>query len=304
MGRYLDIAGEPGNPLQGLSLENSLAPALATTRVPVAAVSSPTNYNFSAFGLGEPLTGPTMEAFGALGALSAPSPALAQARTASLNTNLIRNQVAPFAEKEGKLPFTSPVTYPTNGANSRSGWRRSLRCWPTKRCDQMRFAERGRRLRHPLGRGRNARHEPQGDRRIGRRLPARPGSTQNRRPGDHPAVVGVRPSAAGKRLRHRPRRGRRLLPDRQPGQRRNGRRIPGLTKLDRTKTSSTHVTSGGLRRHPRAVVQNRSGPGDTGSRYGARRSEQIRHGPRAVHLMGTVARRIPVLLVLGALTLA
>ncbi len=30
MGRYLDVAGEPGNPLQGLSLDYSLAPALAT----------------------------------------------------------------------------------------------------------------------------------------------------------------------------------------------------------------------------------------------------------------------------------
>ena len=40
---------------------------------------------------------------------------MAQARTASLDTNLIRQQVAPFADVEGKPPFTSPVTYPTNG---------------------------------------------------------------------------------------------------------------------------------------------------------------------------------------------
>ena len=76
MGRYLDIAGEPGNPLQGLSLDYSLAPALATARVPVAAVSSPSDYDFWAYGLDEPLTGPTLDAFGALGALGAPSPAL------------------------------------------------------------------------------------------------------------------------------------------------------------------------------------------------------------------------------------
>ena len=31
MGRYLDVAGSAGNPLQGLSLDYSLAPALATT---------------------------------------------------------------------------------------------------------------------------------------------------------------------------------------------------------------------------------------------------------------------------------
>jgi uncharacterized protein (DUF1501 family) len=115
MGRYLDVAGDPGNPLQGLSLDYSLAPALATTRVPVAAVSSPSDYDFWAYGLGEPLTSPTLDAFGQLGALGAPSPAFAQARTASLDTSIIRNQIAPFGESEGKPGFTSPVTYPTSG---------------------------------------------------------------------------------------------------------------------------------------------------------------------------------------------
>ncbi len=70
MGRYLDVAGEPGNPLQGLSLDDSLAPALATARVPVAAVSSPADYGFWAYGLDEPLTSPTLDAFGQLGALA------------------------------------------------------------------------------------------------------------------------------------------------------------------------------------------------------------------------------------------
>ncbi|MHB8241641.1 MAG: DUF1501 domain-containing protein, partial [Solirubrobacteraceae bacterium] len=115
MGRYLDIAGDPGNPLQGLSLDYSLAPALATTKVPVAAVSSPTNYDFWAYGLGEPLASPALDAFGALGALSAPSPAFAQARTAALDTDIIRNQIAPFGEHEGKPGFTSPVSYPAGG---------------------------------------------------------------------------------------------------------------------------------------------------------------------------------------------
>ena len=117
MGRYLDVAGNPGNPLQGLSLDYSLAPALATTRVPVAAVSSPSDYNFWAYGLDEPLTAATMEELGALGSLSAPSPAFAQARTVAQNVNIIRTQVAPFAEHEGKPGFTSPVTYPTTGGD-------------------------------------------------------------------------------------------------------------------------------------------------------------------------------------------
>ncbi len=115
MGRYLDVAGQAGNPLQGLSLDYALAPALATTRVPVAAMSSPSDYGFWAYGLEEPLLSPALDTFGALGALPSPSPAFAQARDAALDTNIIRTQVAPFAEHEGKPGFTSPVTYPSGG---------------------------------------------------------------------------------------------------------------------------------------------------------------------------------------------
>jgi uncharacterized protein (DUF1501 family) len=115
IGRFLDATGEPGNPLQGLSLDYSLAPALATAKMPVAAVSSPTGYNFWAYGLDEPLTAPTLQTFGALGALAAPSPALEQARGASLDTSIVIDQMAPFVGPEGKPTYTSPVTYPTAG---------------------------------------------------------------------------------------------------------------------------------------------------------------------------------------------
>jgi uncharacterized protein (DUF1501 family) len=115
IGRFLDATGEPGNPLQGLSLDYSLAPALATAKVPVAAVSSPAGYDMWAYGLDEPLTAPALETYGALGALGAPSPAYAQARNASLDTSIVLNQMAPFVGPEGKPTYTSPVTYPTAG---------------------------------------------------------------------------------------------------------------------------------------------------------------------------------------------
>jgi uncharacterized protein (DUF1501 family) len=115
MGRFLDIAGDPANPLQGLSLDESLAPALATMKVPVAALSSPSDYNLWAYGLDEPLASPTLDTFGKLGSLAARSPAFAQARAASLDTSIIRKQVAPYAEHEGRPGFTSPVTYPATG---------------------------------------------------------------------------------------------------------------------------------------------------------------------------------------------
>lgn len=115
MGRYLDVAGDPANPLQGLSLDYSLAPALATTRVPVAAISSPADFNLWAYGLDEPLASATLDVFGRLGSLGAPSPAFAQARNAALDTGIIRRQIAPFGEHEGKPGFTSPVPYPKAG---------------------------------------------------------------------------------------------------------------------------------------------------------------------------------------------
>jgi uncharacterized protein (DUF1501 family) len=41
MGRFLDVIGTADNPLQGLSLDGWLSPALATSNVPVAAVDGP-----------------------------------------------------------------------------------------------------------------------------------------------------------------------------------------------------------------------------------------------------------------------
>jgi uncharacterized protein (DUF1501 family) len=113
MGRYLDLAGEPGNPLQGLSLDYSLAPALATETMPVAAVSSPADYTMWAYGLGEPIAAPALETFGALGSLGAPSPAYAQARAASYDTDLVLQKMAGFVQAEKESGDHSAVTYPT-----------------------------------------------------------------------------------------------------------------------------------------------------------------------------------------------
>jgi uncharacterized protein (DUF1501 family) len=112
MGRYLDLVGEPDNPLQGLSLDYSLAPALATASMPVAAVSSPADYTMWACGLGEPISAPALETFGALGALPAPSPAYAQARGASYDTSLVLEEMANFVKFEEESGDSSSVTYP------------------------------------------------------------------------------------------------------------------------------------------------------------------------------------------------
>jgi uncharacterized protein (DUF1501 family) len=114
MGRYLDLVGEADNPLQGLSLDYSLAPALATASMPVAAVSSPSNYTMWAYGLGEPIAAQAFATFGALGALPAPSPAYAQARSASYDTSVVLEEMANFVAYEKQSGDHSPVTYPAS----------------------------------------------------------------------------------------------------------------------------------------------------------------------------------------------
>lgn len=44
LGRYLDMYGSDSNPLQGLSLDTFLSPALAPSTVPVATIQTPQNY--------------------------------------------------------------------------------------------------------------------------------------------------------------------------------------------------------------------------------------------------------------------
>jgi uncharacterized protein (DUF1501 family) len=111
MGRYLDAVGTTDNPLQGLSLAGTLAPALAAGRVPVAAVSKPEDYSFWGAHIGDPIYGPMMKTFGDLGRLPATSTALKQARGAARDTDLVRTAMAPF--KNG----APPVTYPTAGGD-------------------------------------------------------------------------------------------------------------------------------------------------------------------------------------------
>ena len=111
MGRYLDAVGTANNPLQGLSLAGTLAPALAADKVPVAAVSKPEDYSFWGANIGSPIYEPMMQTFGDLGRLPASSTALRQARGAARDTALVRSAMAPF--KDG-IP---PVTYPTAGGD-------------------------------------------------------------------------------------------------------------------------------------------------------------------------------------------
>ena len=76
MGRYLDAAGTQSNPLQGLSLDSQLGPALASNGAPVAAVDSPESYTFDSPNVWDGMATSMVGGFGSLGAPSTPDPVL------------------------------------------------------------------------------------------------------------------------------------------------------------------------------------------------------------------------------------
>ena len=98
LGRYLDIAGDPENPLQGLSLGWTLSPALATGSMPVASFSRPTDYEFWAHGLGSPVSEKLFDTYGALGQGATTDPALATARRVARHTDSVRRSMEPLVD--------------------------------------------------------------------------------------------------------------------------------------------------------------------------------------------------------------
>jgi uncharacterized protein (DUF1501 family) len=111
LGRYLDTVADPANPLQGLSLDTGLQPALATASAPVAALDSPDRYGFSDPRVASFSLAPQMlAAVGALGSAHAvgSDPALKQAGLAAQQAQHLRNQLGAFADLGTK------VAYPTS----------------------------------------------------------------------------------------------------------------------------------------------------------------------------------------------
>jgi uncharacterized protein (DUF1501 family) len=113
LGRYLDVVGTADNPLQGLSFDDTLAPSLATTKVPVAAISGPDQYDFWSNRVWGEVQDRMLETFGLFGAQPA-DPALRTAGGVAVQVDKLRKQLLPFQSQDGKPAYTSPVTYPTS----------------------------------------------------------------------------------------------------------------------------------------------------------------------------------------------
>jgi uncharacterized protein (DUF1501 family) len=109
LGRYLDAAGTLDNPLQGLSLTGSLQPTLATSRVPVAAIDGPDQYEFWVPGVWGSVETRMLDAVGALGAVRSSDPAVRVAANVTSQADRLRRQLTPFA---GKGTIVPAAAYP------------------------------------------------------------------------------------------------------------------------------------------------------------------------------------------------
>ncbi len=118
LGRYLDVAGSPGNPLQGLSMDGEMNPTLATARNPVAAIDRPESFSLWLNDVWGDVFTATLDAASSLGDAQRRShdPALAQVAQAASEVGTVRRALAPFRTAAGRAAYTSPVTYPTAGS--------------------------------------------------------------------------------------------------------------------------------------------------------------------------------------------
>ena len=107
LGRYLDVAGTMDNPLQGLALSHSLQPALASARVPIAAVSRVDDYGFWANGVWGDVEDRMLDALGYF--TGGTDPAAKKVASVTTQAARLRNQLKPYEDGN----WGTPVAYPT-----------------------------------------------------------------------------------------------------------------------------------------------------------------------------------------------
>lgn len=113
LGRTLDVIGTDDNPLQGLALDYSLQPALATARAPVAAVASPNDYSFWTRNVWGDVERQMLETLRPLaGANSGGDPVLGQTRDVLGQMDALRTQLLPFAGDDENELAPGSVVYP------------------------------------------------------------------------------------------------------------------------------------------------------------------------------------------------
>ncbi len=114
LGRYLDVAGSPTNPLQGLSMDGQMNPTLATASNPVAAIDRPEDFSLWLNGVWGDVFTWTLDSASRLGSAQhhSPDPAIAQVAEAASEVGIVRQALARFRDANGNAAYRSPVTYP------------------------------------------------------------------------------------------------------------------------------------------------------------------------------------------------
>jgi uncharacterized protein (DUF1501 family) len=116
LGRLLDVIGDPENAMQGLSLDSSLLPSLATGKVPVATLEDPTQYGFDSHNVWDVPGALLPDAIGALGHLSDPAdPFLTRASATAAQSNQLRKQLGRFVGEDGQAHYDTKAKYPDGG---------------------------------------------------------------------------------------------------------------------------------------------------------------------------------------------
>ena len=126
MGRYLDVAGNAGNPFQGLSMDGQINPTLATATNPTVAIDQPNDYAVWVAGVWGDVADWTLESASALGDAQRRShdPAIAQVAGAASEVGIVRRTLKPFqasgssgsqsgSDANPGAAYGSTVTYPT-----------------------------------------------------------------------------------------------------------------------------------------------------------------------------------------------
>jgi uncharacterized protein (DUF1501 family) len=113
LGRLLDVIGDEENAMQGLSLDESLLPSLATAHVPVATLADPAQYGFDSHNVWDVPGALLPDAMGSLGGLvDAADPFLTQASKIAGESNQLRRQLSRFVGPDGQAHYHSKVKYP------------------------------------------------------------------------------------------------------------------------------------------------------------------------------------------------
>ena len=130
LGRYIDAVGDEENPLQGLSMDGSLSPMIATADRPVAAIDNVDGYDLWSRGQRTRSRKRCTRASPASARCPPTRPALAQVRRATAQTDKLRQRTrrasatspARSPIRTPTSPTSSPGSPPTSPSGCRCGW--------------------------------------------------------------------------------------------------------------------------------------------------------------------------------------